>query len=498
MEFQLNRNHAKPLYLQLSDQLQDWIRSGALPAGAKLPPVRNLATTLGLTRLTVHNAYSELQAGGWVEAYVGRGTFVAQRSEPIFQTPALPARTSADTTAPWISQGMLADMMRLAQQPNLISFAQAVPAAETFPVRDLGRAIQHALRDPAALGYGPTQGEISLREAVATWLLDRNVVTSPDNVLITTGAQQGVSLVLRAFVRQGDVVLVEEPTYLGFIEQATALGVRLIGVPIDEQGMRIDALAHVLREYKPRLLYTVPTYHNPTGVCLAPERQTALLRLAHEHKLTILEDDVYGPLGYDGPPPLPLKSRDTSGRVIHLGSFSKILTPGLRLGYLVAQEDHLGPLLAAKRSADLHCSPLLQRALADYLGRGQLASHLRSVRELYRERRDTMKKALQRFCPPEVQWTTPSGGLCFWLALPSGINGADVYTEAIERGVGVTLGSVFFPQPPRSAHLRLCFAAQPPEAIERGISILGGLLSDYLRQRDRLAARACRETQPLM
>jgi DNA-binding transcriptional MocR family regulator len=498
MEFQLNRDHAKPLYLQLSDQLQERIRSGSLPAGVKLPPVRDLALNLGLTRLTVHNAYSELQAGGWVEAYVGRGTFVAQRTQPSLQSLHVPARSHADTSTPWISQGMLADMMRLSQDPNLISFAQAGPAAETFPVRDLGRAIQHALRDPASLGYGPTQGELSLREAVATWLLDRNVVTSPDNVLITTGAQQGVALVLRAFVRQGDVVLVEEPTYLGFIEQATALGVRLIGVPMDEQGMRIDALRHVLREYKPRLLYTVPTYHNPTGICLAPERQTALLQLAREHNLTILEDDVYGPLSYDGAPPMPLKSRDTAGRVIHLGSFSKILTPGLRLGYLVAQEEQLGPLLAAKRSADLHCSPLLQRALADYLGRGQLAGHLRSVRELYRERRDAMKKALQRSCPRDIEWTTPNGGLCFWLALPPGINGADVYSEAIERGVGVTLGSVFFPQPPRSAYIRLCFAAQTPAAIERGISILGDLLTDHLRRRDQLAARACRETEPLM
>lgn len=498
MEFQLDRNHAKPLYLQLSEQLQERIRSGSLPAGVKLPPVRNLATDLGLTRLTVHNAYSELQAGGWVEAYVGRGTFVAQRPYPLTNSYEAFNPTKADTSMPWISQGMLADMMRLSQQPDLISFAQAVPAAETFPVRELGRAIQHALRDPAALGYGPTQGELVLREAIATTLLDRNIVASPDHVLVTTGAQQGVALVLRAFVRQGDVVLVEEPTYLGFIEQATALGVRLIGVPMDEQGMRVDMLARLLREYKPRLLYTVPTFHNPTGISLAPERQTVLLNLAHEHNLLVLEDDVYGALGYDGPPPLPLKSRDKSGRVIHLGSFSKILAPGLRLGYLLANDEQLGPLLAAKRSADLHCSPLLQRALADYLSRGQLAAHLRLVRELYRERRDAMRRALVRSCPREVQWRVPGGGLCFWLELPPGVNGSDVYAEAIDRGVGVTLGSVFFPQPPRSAYLRLCFAAQTPENIERGITVLGELLGLHLRRRDQLAARACRETEPLM
>lgn len=494
MEFQLNRRHAKPLYLQLAEQMQDRIRSGALPGGTRLPAVRALANDLGLTRLTVHNAYSELQASGWVEAYVGRGTFVAEREQPTRAVD----QTAEREEVPWINQGMLADMMRLSAQPDLISFAQAVPATETFPVRELGRALQTALRDPASLSYGPAQGERPLREAVATWLLDRNVVTSPDQVVITSGAQQGVSLCLRAFVRQGDVVLVEEPTYLGFIERATAQGVRLIGVPLDDDGMRIDVLAQLIREFRPRLLYTVPTYHNPTGVCLSVERQQRLLQLASEHRLPIIEDDVYGALGYDGPPPLPLKSRDEAGMVVHLGSFSKILTPGLRLGYLVADADQLGPLLAAKRTDDLLCSPLLQRALADYLTRGHLAGHLRRVRTLYRERRDVMTKALEQFCPSSVHWNVPAGGLCFWLSLPPGISGSKVYTEAIERGVGVALGSVFFPQPPRTSHLRLCFAAQPPEAIVAGVQLLGQLLHDHLRQRNHLAARACRETEPLM
>ncbi|MCA0352443.1 MAG: PLP-dependent aminotransferase family protein [Chloroflexi bacterium] len=498
MEFQLDRQHAKPLYIQLSEQLQERIRSGSLPAGTKLPPVRDLAESLGLTRLTVHNAYSELQASGWVEAYVGRGTFVAERIKPIIPAYEIRQRVVDELQTPWFSQGMLADMLRLAQQPNLISFAQAAPAEETFPVREIGRAIQQALRDPSALGYGPTQGELCLREAIATWLLDRNVVTSPDHVLVTTGAQQGVALALKAFVRQGDVVLVEEPTYLGFIEQATALGVRLIGIPLDDQGLRLDILQRVLCEYKPRLLYTVPTFHNPTGVCLSTERQEALLQLAQEHNLIILEDDVYGPLSYDAQAPHPIKARDTHGRVVYLGSFSKILTPGLRLGYLVARDEFLHPLLTAKRGNDLHCSPLLQRALADYLGRGQLAAHLRYVRELYRERRDAMERALNRYCPRDIQWTHPRGGLCYWLTLPSGLNGTDIYTEAIEAGVGVTLGNVFFPQPPRNAHLRLCFATQSPELIDRGIRILGDVLTRHVLRCGQLAARAWRETTPLM
>lgn len=497
MEFQLDRHHAKPLYLQLSEQLQERIRTGALSAGAKLPPVRDLANSLGLTRLTVHNAYSELQANGWVEAYVGRGTYVAERPQPLTPEYERQAMLQDEPPAPWISQGMLADMMRLAQE-DVITFAQAAPAVDTFPVREIGRAIHHALRDPSALGYGPTQGELIFREAVATWLLDRNVVTSPDHVLVTTGAHQGVALALRAFVRQGDVVFVEEPTYLGFIEQATALGIRLIGVPIDDDGMRVDILARLLREYQPRMVYTVPTYHNPTGVCMAVDRQQRLLQLAREHNFIILEDDVYGPLSYDGGNPLPIKSRDVHGSVVYLNSFSKILTPGLRLGFIVAKDEFLNPLLVAKRSNDLHCSPLLQRALADYLGRGQLAHHIRTVRDTYRERRDAMERALKRYCPADVQWTHPHGGLCFWLTLPQGMNGADIYTEAIERGLGITLGNVFFPQPPRNSYLRLCFAVQPPNLIDQGISILGQLLHDHTRRRDSMAARAWREAMPIM
>ena len=496
MEFQLDRDSARPLYRQLAEQVVERIRIGALPPGTRLPPVRQLARTLGLTRLTVHNAYGELQAGGWVEAYVGRGTFVAHRAVPSHPEYEHPQPEPAEF--PWLSQGMLADMMRLTHHPDVISFAQAVPASETFPTRELGRCLQAALRDPSALAYGPTQGELPLREAVATLLLDRNVVVSPDQVVITSGAQQGVGLVLRAFVRQGDVVLVEEPTYLGFIERATAQGIRMIGVPVDQAGMRIDVVEHVLREYRPRLLYTVPTHHNPTGVCMSVERQQRLLQLARTYDLLIVEDDVYGPLSYDGPPALPLKSRDTEGRVIYLNSFSKILTPGLRLGYLVAHEQYLAPMLAAKRVADLHCSPLLQRALAEYLNHGYLAAHLCEVRSLYRERRDAMTRALQRYCPPEVRWHIPDGGLSFWLELPQGINATDVYTHGIERGVGVTVGSVFFPQPPRTPFLRLCFAAQPPAVIDQGMQILGALLHEHMQRRDILAARACRETQPLM
>lgn len=496
MELRLDRESGKPLYRQLVDLLIERIRSGALPPGSRLPPVRELAQDVGLTRLTVHNAYSELQATGWVEAFVGRGTFVAQRAIPPLHT--TEQNQSAADELPWLSQGMMADMLRLEQRPDLISFAQAIPARETFPTRELGRALQGALRDPASLCYGPTQGEQPLRESVATLLLDRNIIVPPEQVIITTGAQQSIALALRAFVRQGDVVLVEEPTYLGFIERATAQGIRLIGVPTDEQGMRVDLLPPLLREYRPRLIYTIPTFHNPTGVSLPPERQQILLNLAREHDTLILEDDVYGPLGFDGAPPLPLKSRDSDGRIVYLGSFSKILTPGLRLGFLVANESFLGPLLAAKRVADLHCSPLLQRALADYLQRGYLHMHLRSVRALYRERRDAMDAALRRYCPPEVRWTVPGGGLCIWVTLPHGLVSTDIYTEGIERGIGVTAGNVFFPQPPRQSYLRLCFASQPPEQIEQGIAILGQLISDHLRRRDRLAARACREMQPLM
>ena len=488
----LQRESDVPLYRQVVEQVAALIASGALPAGTRLPPVRELAATLGLTRLTVHSAYTELQARGLIESHVGRGSFVARHASS-----ATPARSEVQAPAPWQTQSVLADLLRMADQPGLLSFAQAAPAPETYPARALAQALRTACNEPAALGYGPIAGEPALREQISRVLLERGVAAPPDDILVTAGAQQGIDLTLRALTTPDDVVLVEAPTYPGILEAAARRGQRVVGVPLDDGGIDVAALETACLAHRPRLLYTVPTYHNPTGVSLAPERRDAVLRIARERRLLILEDDVYGLLGYNGPTPAALKASDAEGCVVYSMSFSKALAPALRLGALVASPELLPDLAGAKHSGDLVCSPLLQRALATYLRQGRFAAHLQQVRALYRTRRDAVLAALDTL-PPGCAWTHPDGGLNVWVTLPDGVNERDFCVAAIERGVGVAPGSAFFAQPRRGAHMRLSYGAQPPESIARGVATLGELLREHLRRRTLLLARASRESVPLV
>jgi 2-aminoadipate transaminase len=231
---------------------------------------------------------------------------------------------------------------------------------------------------------------------------------------------------------------------------------------------------------------------------MSAERQEALLDIAQRHALPILEDDIYGPLSYDGPPPLPLKARDTTGLVIYLTSFSKILMPGLRLGLLTAAPPLLEALVAVKRLSDMHSPQLTQRALAEYLARGHFTAHLRTTKALYRDRRDAMMTSLQRYFPTEATWTTPGGGFCVWVGLPAGVRSLDLYVEAVERGVAFTPGQVFFPEQPAQGFMRLAFATHPPETIVQGIQILGEVLHEQLVRRQRLRMRSFCETVPMV
>ncbi len=496
MQLQIERRGQRPLYLQVVEQIQERIRSGALPSGSRLPPIRQLADELGLTRLTVHNAYAELQADGWIESFVGRGSYVAERPGVKAQmrpSPVLPP-------VPLLQPGALGEIMRLAQQPQMISFAQAAAAPETFPAREFGRMVQHVLADEGAalFDYGLTQGDTALREQLSLYLLDRSVQLAPDHLLVVAGAQQGIDIVLRALVNPGDTVLVEGPTYLGMIERMQMQGLKLVAVPIDEQGIRPDALETAITLHQPKLLYTIPTFHNPTGVSMSAERQELLLDIARRHALPILEDDIYGPLAYDGPAPPPLKARDADGLVIYLTSFSKVFMPGLRLGVVAAAPPLLEALVAVKRFSDMHSPQLTQRALAEYLARGHFTGHLRHVRNLYRERRDAMVASLQRHFPSDATWRVPGGGFCLWVGLPPGLRSPDLYLEAIERGVAFAPGQMFFPEQPAQGFMRLSFAAHAPEGIEQGIAVLGELLNEQLKRRQRLSTPSLRHAVPMV
>jgi DNA-binding transcriptional MocR family regulator len=328
------------------------------------------------------------------------------------------------------------------------------------------------------LSYTTAQGDLPLRAALAELVRERGVSASPDEIMVTAGVTQGMALAADVLARPGATVLVEQPTYLGLLNVLAARGIRAVGLPIDEEGLVVDAVAQAVQTHRPAFLYTIPSFHNPCGVCMSPPRRAALLELAERHNLWIVEDDIYGHMCYEGVPPPALKAQDRAGRVIYLSSFSKCLMPGLRIGYAVAAPDFVRRMVLARQANDICSPPLTQRALAIFTEEGWLHSHIKRMLPRYHERRDALLHSMQRFFPPDVAWTWPRGGFACWVTLPSGSSVTDLYLRAIARGVAFAPGEVFKAEADDQPHLRLCFGAEPPERITEAIAVLGSLLRE--------------------
>jgi DNA-binding transcriptional MocR family regulator len=435
-----------------------------------------LAQQLGVTRLTVHAAYNELQSGGWIEATVGRGTFVAEGIRPRANAIDLGREVSAG--------GVLSDMMRMAQLPGIRSLAMADAAADLCPQRDFGRALGDALAvGPAMLGYTTPHGDPILRSVLADLLADRGIRATSDEFVITAGVTQGLALIAQVLAQPGDTVIVEQPTYLGALSIFGSRGLRLIGASVDADGLVTDELEGLILAHRPRFIYVIPAFQNPTGVCMSAERRTHLLAIAARHRVPIVEDDIYARLAYEGVAPPTLYGEDRSGMVLHLSSFSKVLLPGVRIGYIIAGPQWVARLVQAKQNSDLCSPPLLQRALAIFIQRGSLANHLRKALPRYRERRDALLSAMSRYFPSDLRWSEPHGGFNVWVVLPPSTNITDLYLAGIEQGVAFAPGDAFFSGPAPHPYMRLAFSAATPEVIVEATRVLGELLGAQAMRR---------------
>ncbi len=503
MDVPLDKNDSLPLYLQIKNYLKERIEARALPSGARLPPTRNLADQLGVSRITVVNAYAELEAEGLIRSYVGRGTFVADhlaagREDDAAGQQGLPWQTSLTYSPEVSANAMLRDMLRLAQQPGVISFAMGCPATDCLPVTDFRQAVNAILRRDGAeaLQYDVAEGYYPLRVSIVQYLLERGIHTRPENILITSGSQQSLALVAQVMIGEGEYVITESPTYLGAIDVCEARGARIVGIPLDEAGMRVEMVENVILQHRPRLIYTMPTFHNPTAVSFTRERRSQLLTVAQRYGITVVEDALYNELRYDGKEQPALRAMDES--VVYVGSFSKILLPGIRVGYLVAPHGLYDRLVSAKQTADLYTSSLSQRALDWYLRDGRLKPHLKRVCRTYCQRREAMMDSLTRHLPAGVHWSNPDGGFYLWVTLPPTVSAVELYLEAIKYGVGFAIGSVFFPDRRGHNHLRLNFAVNPPPVIEEGVRRLGKALKESLARRGEKCTTSHREPTPAL
>ncbi len=482
MRIPLDRESDTPLYEQIGNYLRNAILSGKLTADTRLPAYRQLANDLGVNRATIENAYSLLEAEGLVFSRMGSGTYILPHS-------LIPkaSKNNIDSSLPLWQQNFrfqesntnldsIDEMLQNAGHPNPISFASGISDTRQFPSEEFRKILQTVMRRDqiAALEYGERSGYAPLREGIVHILASQGLQTNSESILITAGSQQAIFLVAQVLLKPNDIILVENPTYSVAIDLFRALGFQIIGIPMDSQGMQVEKLEKLLQQHHPKLIYTIPNFHNPTGTCLSSPRRRELILLAEKYNVPILEDDFVGDLRYEGHAQPSLKALDSNGQVIYVGTFSKMLMPGLRVGFIVADGPVYDSLLNFKRLSDLATSTLIQRALDAYVTVGRYQTYLHRSSQIFRKRRDVMVEAIKKYLPSKVSFDIPSGGLFIWLRLPEKMYADELLPLACKEGVSFVPGNFFFIDDKDGREwLRLNFASQPVEDIEEGIKRLG-------------------------
>ena len=462
----------RPLYGHLVELLENAIAKGDLPSGTRVPPERALAQRLKISRTTVVSAYRELESRGLLRGYVGRGTFVCAAPEPE-GTP-FAWRGKIASAALRSSDSTLRDVVRNSSDSRLLSLAAGGPALDRFPNEAFVEAVNHALAADsiAVWGHGPTEGQPSLRTAIA----ERYGVPR-ESVLILSGAQQGMDLLARCLVDPGDAVIMDRPGYLGAIQSFRAAGAKLIGW--DMARADSDELEDLLVRYRPKLIYTNPTFQNPTGTTMPIRTRRELLSLAQRYRVPIVEDATYRDLYFTDAPPASLRELDDHNLVIYLNSFSKVMAPGLRLGWIAAAPSIVDQIAIIKQRLDPHTPNLTQIALARMMRHGAFDAHLRAIRMEHAKRCTQMIAAIQKHMPPgAIRFARPQGGLYLWCRLGPGLSATALHDRALAAGVTFVPGPAFYPDPAGDSELRLCFTNVLPTVAEEGIRRLARCVGD--------------------
>ncbi len=373
-----------------------------------------------------------------------------------------------------MNPSVIREILKVTEKPGIISFAGGLPSPKTFPVSAFSAACEKVLREDghAALQYAASEGFATLREMVAAslpWQVD------PAQVLITTGSQQGLDLIAKVLIDPGSRVLVETPTYLGALQAFAPMEPDVVSVASDDEGVDIADLN--AKAAGARFFYVLPNFQNPTGRTMSEARRAALSAEAVRLGLPLVEDNPYGDLWFDTPPPPPMTARNPEG-CIYLGSFSKVLAPGLRLGFMVAPRSIFPKLLQAKQAADLHSPGFNQRLVAEVMKDGFLDRHVPTIRTLYKSQRDAMLAAMTREMPEGVQWNTPAGGMFLWVRLPEGMSAIELLPRAVERHIAFVPGWAFYADKPDARTLRLSFVTSSVAQINIGIAALAAAIRD--------------------
>lgn len=495
LPFTLDTDSSVPAYRQICDQIIGLVDRGVLPPGHRLPATRRLGPELGVHRSTVVRAYDELRSLGYLESEAGSYSTV-RRPERLPTAHIAPSTRGEDAVVDWEqairnpipgareygllgsprtpARGDVIDLDRLAADPRLA------------PDAELRRSVRQGLKGSGSsvFDYAEAQGTHPLREALSTWMLRHGVAASPDEILVTAGAQRGLDLILRFLTRPGDRVVVEAPTY-GLLHPLLALhGVEAVEVPMRADGVDLDRLEQLLgradASHRPRAIYTMPTFHNPTGITTPQSHRERLLLLCEAHRLPIVEDGFEEEMKYTGKMVLPVKSMDSRGIVLYVGTFSKVVFPGLRVGWIAAPRGAVRRLTDVLQITSISGNTMAQTVAARFCAEGGFDAHLRRIHRIYRGRMRALLAGLEAHLPSEVEWTRPKGGYTTWLTLPDRVSEKEVVAQAEAAGVRVGAGRRYFGKCPSSGQVRLSISCADEDEIGTACRRLGTLLREML------------------
>jgi len=481
MHIELKRQSGTPLSKQIAQTMADRIRSELLKTGTRLPSVRELAKTLRVSQVTVSKAYAELERQGLIHCAQGKGCFVGP--EPDAEDGMQELSTAWQLSAiDYLPRAHTWRHFQGTSSACRYRLHMAEVDAGLLPNREISRNFHRLVaEDPTIIAnYGPFQGDGELRRALAEYFKEGGMSVGEEDVLITSGSQQAIDLVARTFTGPGDTVYLEGPTYSGAIDVFASRGARIITVPVDRDGMRVDILSRLCDVHPPKLIYTIPAFHNPTSAVMSASRRARLLELAQSYNAIILEDDAFSDTFFRTPPPRTIKSMDRYGHVILAKSFSKILSPGCRVAALVSTGTLLSRLIAAKTIADLGSPMLNQKAILPFIHPGPFEWHMKRLRAALRNRRDIVLEQLKRHAPRGVAWTVPEGGFNIWVTMPAWAKSTDLYVLAQREGVAILPGIVCYANEPEHQHFRISYSYMDESSLKEAAIVLCGVLRQYL------------------
>lgn len=473
-KFKLNKDTDIPLYIQLYEKFKILIEGDQLEQ-EKLPSIRSLAKSLGVNNVTIVSAYKLLEKEGYVYSIKGSGTYIKK----------LP-----DETIHYLEEGDM-DLMVSGILPiskNSINFASMSPTSDLFPIEEFKKVLMEVLDRDAGLAflYPEITGYDPLRDSISKFLKENyNTIVNKEEILITSGGQQGLDIISKTLITPGDCIFVENPTYSGALSSFKSRGAKIIGIPINENGIDIGSLKSYIKKYRPKFLYIMTNYQSPTTYSYSTENKEELLSLSKEHGFYIIEDDFLTDLNFSENKKMPLKSKDRFDQVIFIKSFSKIFMPGVRIGFITLPNKLFKEIIKAKHTTDISSSGYLQRAFDLYLRQGHWKSHIEKIKTVYSEKYKIMTDGLDNLSQYGISYIKPDGGLSIWLKLPNNIDAINLYNECAEKGLAIVPGKVFFVDDSiYSNYIRLSFGAVTNEEMTEGLRILENIVSRPFKDKE--------------